>query len=153
MLKIPKNFILVLKFISFISCLPSQFDQKIDELNDVSHKLRVIHYDCSQMKENKMYSLNQVAPCSISPENIDMRNVRVTIYQRSYRTFVKAVMCSVSVNVLKYHCGMFSHSSIVHDAPLITYHLIVSPEQCKQANRTGKLTVNDFQDKFDMKLN
>ena len=152
MLKIPKNFILILKFISFISCLPSQFDQKIDELKDVSHKLRVIHYDCSQMKENKMYSLNQVAPCSISPENIDMRNVRVTIYQRSYRTFVKAVMCSVSVNVLKYHCGMFSHSSIVHDAPLITYHLIVSPEQCKQANRTGKLTVNDFQDKFDIEI-
>ena len=79
------------------------------------------------MKENKMYSLNQVAPCSISPENIDMRNVRVTLYQRSYRTFVKAVMCSVRVSVLKYHCGMFSHSSIVHDAPLITYNLIVSP--------------------------
>ena len=53
MLKIPKNFILILKFISFISCFPSQFDQKIDELNDVSHKLRVIHYDCSQMKEKK----------------------------------------------------------------------------------------------------
>ena len=104
------------------------------------------------MKENKMYSLNQVAPCSISPENIDMRKVRVTLYQRFHRTFVKADMCFISVSVLKYHCGMFSHSPIVHDAPLITYNLIVLPEQCKQANRTGKLTVDDFQDKIDIEI-
>ena len=61
------------------------------------------------MKENKMYTLNEVASWIMSPENID--NVRVTLCQRSYRTIVKAVMCSVSVSVLKYQCTIVSHVS------------------------------------------
>ena len=116
------------------------------------HKLRVMHYDCSQMQENKMYSLNQVAPCKISPDNIDMRDVRVTLYQQSYRTIVKAIMCKVRVNVLRFNCGMFSLSSIVHNTPTITYNLVVSPEQCKQANKTHKIAVNDFADNFEVDI-
>ena len=41
---------------------------------------------------------------------------------------------------------MFSHSSIVHNAPIITYDIIVSPEQGLNANKTGKITVTEFDD-------
>ena len=63
-----------------------------EDINDLSNKLRVIHYDCSKMKENKMYALTQVSPCKITQENIQMVDRHVTLYQRSYRTFVKALM-------------------------------------------------------------
>ena len=65
----------------------------VDDINDVSNKLRVIHYDCSKMKENKMYALTQVSPCKITTENIQMVDTHVTLYQRSYRTFAK-LLCA-----------------------------------------------------------
>ena len=99
-----------------------------EDINDVSNKLRVIDNDCcSKMKENKMYALTQVSPCKITPENIQMVDTHVTLYQRSYRTFVKALMCKVTAMLIRYNCGMFSHSSIVHNAPIITYDIIASP--------------------------
>ena len=124
----------------------------LDDINDVSNKLRVIHYDCSKMKENKMYALTQVFPCKITPENIQMVDTHVTLYQRSYRTFVIALMCKVTAMLIRHNCGMFSHSSIVHNAPIITNDFIVSPEQCLKANKTGKITVTEFDDN-DMEIN
>ena len=56
----------------------------LDDINDVSNKIRVIHYDCSRMKENKRYALTQVSPCKITPENIQIVDTHVTLYQRSY---------------------------------------------------------------------
>ena len=47
---------------------------------------------------------------------------------------------------------MLSHSSIVHNAPVITYDLIVSPDQCLQANKTGKLKVTVYCDKIDVDI-
>ena len=49
---------------------------------------------------------------------------------------------------------MFSHSSIVHTAPIITYAITVSPEQCLYGNKIGKITVTEFDDddiEFDIK--
>ena len=134
----------------FYFCTPfvviNSTEPLLDDINDVSNKLRVIHYDCSKMKENKMYALTQVSPCKITPENIQMVDTHVTLYQRSYRTFVKALMCKVTAMLIRYNCGMFSHSSIVHNAPIITYDIIVSPEQCLNANKTGKIAVTEFDD-------
>ena len=53
--------------------------------------------------------------------------------------------------LIRYNCGMFSHSSIVHNAPIITYDIVVSPEQCLNANKTGKIIVTEFDDD-DMKI-
>ena len=55
-------------------------------------------------------------------------------------------MCKVTAMLIRYNCGMFSHSSIVHNTPIITYDFIVSPEQCLNANKTGKITVTEFDD-------
>ena len=130
----------------FYFCTLSIVINATEDINDVSNKLRVIHYDCSKMKENKMYALTQVSPCKITPENIQMVDTHVTLYQRSYRTFVKALMCKVTAMLIRYNCGMFSHLSIVHNVPIITYDIIVSPEQCLNANKTGKITVTEFDD-------
>ena len=41
---------------------------------------------------------------------------------------------------------MFSHLSIVHNEPIITYDIIVSPEQWLNVNKIGKITVTEFDD-------
>ena len=139
----------------FYFCTPfiviNSTEPLLDDFNDVSNKLRVILHECSKMKENKMYALTQVSPCKITPENIQMVDTHVTLYQRSYRTFVKTLMCKVTAMLIRYNCGVFSHSSIVHNAPVITYNIIVSPEQCLNANKTGKITVTEFDDE-DMEI-
>ena len=104
--------------------------------------------------ENKMYALTQVSPCKIPPENFKIVDTHVTLYHRSYRIFVKVLMCKVTVMLIRYNCGMFSHSSIVHTAPIITYAITVSPEQCLNGNKIGKITVTEFDDddiEFDIK--
>ena len=64
-----------------------------EDISDESYKLRVTHYDCFKMEKNKkMYALTQVFPCKIIPEIIQMVDTHVTLYQRSYRTFIKAFM-------------------------------------------------------------
>ena len=118
----------------------------LDDINDVSSKLRVIRYDCSKMKENKMYALTQVSPCKITPENIQMVDTHVTLCQRSYRTFVKALMCKVTAMLIRYNCGMFSYSSILHNAPIITYKITASPEQRLNAKKTEKIIVTEIDD-------
>ena len=56
----------------FYFCTPfkvfNSTESLLDDINDVSNKLRVIHYDCSKMKEIKMYALTQVSPCKITPK-------------------------------------------------------------------------------------
>ena len=55
------------------------------------------------MKESKMYAVNQVAQCNIKPENIKVAPATVTLYQRSCRTKVEAVMCRVKLQALGWH--------------------------------------------------
>ena len=43
---------------------------EVDYTDNVSQELTVSHYDCTKMQDNRMYSLNKVAECQISPENL-----------------------------------------------------------------------------------
>lgn len=126
--------------------------RKHDELKDVSHKLNVIHYDCSEMENNKMYALNQVAPCKVNPENTEISDVDVTVYQRSYRTYVTAVMCRVKAQTSRWNCGMYSHSSMVHNQPMITTPVILTPKQCENAQETGEIRVSVGGYNFDVAI-
>ena len=62
-------------FVIFILMLPINLiyaDKKQPILDDIAPTVTVSHYDCSEMSENNLYSLNQVKPCNVAPENIDM---------------------------------------------------------------------------------
>ena len=94
-----KNSIFLIYLYLFYFCTPfiviNSTEPLLDDINDVSNKLRVIHYDCSKMKENKMYALKHVSPCKITTGNIQMVDTHVILYQQSYRTFVKALITSM----------------------------------------------------------
>ena len=110
-----------------------------DDFDNVSKNLFVSHYDCTKMQDNRMYSLNKVVDCKITPENLYVTPATITPYQKNYRTDLAATMCSVKAHVFRYNCGMFSHSFYVHTRISITYDLIVTPEMCRQASGRTKL--------------
>ena len=91
-----------------------------------------------------MYALNQVAQCNIKPENIKVAPATVTLYQRSYRTKVEAVMCRVKSQTLRCHCGLLLHSSLAYDQISLTTDVIVTPEECRRANKTGKIAITEY---------
>ena len=86
-------------FIIVTFCRPSVRN----ELDDISPKLKFVHFDCSKIKESRMYALNQVVQCSMKPENFKVVPATVTLYQRSYRTKVEAVMCREKSQALRWH--------------------------------------------------
>ena len=57
---------------------------EVDNIDNVSQELIVSHYDCTKMQDNRMYSLNKVAECKISPENLYIAPATVTLYQKKF---------------------------------------------------------------------
>ena len=68
---------------------------EVDNIDNVSQELIVSHYDCTKMQDNRMYSLNKVAECKISPENLYIAPATVTLYQKksSKRPVSNNVFC------------------------------------------------------------
>ena len=102
---------------------------EVDNIDNVSQELIVFHYDCTKMQNNRMYLLNKVAECNISPESLYIAPATITLYQKNYRIELSVTMCSVKVHVFRYNCGMFSHTSCMHDQNSITYDMIVTAER------------------------
>ena len=57
----------------------------------------------------------------------------------NHATCVNALMCRATEIASRYSCCMWSHSSIVHNTPIIAYDLIITPEPCLQSNTTEKI--------------
>ena len=47
-------------------------------------------------------------------------------------------MCRVKSQALRWHCGFLSHSSLAYDQISLTTDVIVTPENCRLANKTGQ---------------
>ena len=97
-----------------------------------------------------MYSLNKVAECKISPENLYIAPAIITLYRKNYRTDLSATMCSVKVHVFRYNCGMFSHMSYVQEQNSITYDMILTPEMCRLASKSKKVKITAFDENFNV---
>ena len=82
--------------ISLFNFLTNTFE--VDNINNVSQALFVSHYDCTKMQNNRMYSLNKVIECKVSPENLNIAPTTITVYQKTYRTDLSTTMCSVKVH-------------------------------------------------------
>ena len=134
------TFLLIL--ISTLNTLPKTQSQQQDEKDNVSESLKVVHYDCKQMRKNRMYSLNQVAPCTISPEQVKVADAYVHVYQRSFRTSIAATMCRVKIQPLRFHYCMFSHSSIVQKQSSIITDYVLSADDCRQAIATKEFKIS-----------
>ena len=63
--------------------------------DDIAPFVQVSHYDCSEKTENIFYSLNQVKPCKMAPQNNQMNDVKLTMYTKYLRTEINATVCRV----------------------------------------------------------
>ena len=99
--------------------------------DQVAPALKVSHYDCSEMTENTLYAINQVRPCHITPEELEISNARLTLYTKHFRRELNATKCRNQHQREKWHCGHLNHSSIGHTIAGITSDIIISPEHCR----------------------
>ena len=117
--------------------------------DDIATSVQVSHYDCSEMTENNLYSLNQVKPCNMAPQNIQMNDVKLTMYTKHFRTEISATICRIKHQRNKFHCGIHDHTSMDIEQPQITSDIDLTPEQCKQASEGRSLTLFDHKLTFE----
>ena len=47
--------------------------------------LKVAQFDCSEMTENTLYAINQVRPCHITPEELEISKAKIVLYTKHFR--------------------------------------------------------------------
>ena len=127
----------------------SECDKHKPKPDDISPSVQVSHYDCSEMTENILYSLNQVKPCNMAPQNIQMNDVKLTMYTRHFRTEVNATICRIKHQRNIFYCGMHDNTTMDIEQPQITSDKDLTPEQCKQASEGRSLTLFDHKLTFE----
>ena len=124
-------------------------DKYEPKFDDLAPSVQVSHYDCSEMTENNLYSLNQVKPCNMSPQNIQMNDVKLTRYTKHFRTEIIATVCRIKHQRNRFYCGMHDHTSVDIEQPQITSDVDLTPEQSKQASEGRSLTLFDHKLTFE----
>ena len=73
--------------------------------DDIAPSVQVSQYDGSEMTENNLYSLNQVKSCNMAPQNIQMNDVKLTMYTKHFRTKINATICRIKHQRNKFIAG------------------------------------------------
>ena len=98
--------------------------------DQVAPALKVAHFDCSGMTENTLYAINQVRPCHITPEELEISKAKIVLYTKHFRKELTVTKCQVQHQREKWHCGHHDHSSIDHTIAGILSDIVISREQC-----------------------
>ena len=81
------------------------------------------------MTENTLYAINQVRPCHITPEELEVSKAKIVLSTKHFRKELNATKCRVQHQREKWHCGHLDHSSIDHFNAGITSDIVISAEQ------------------------
>ena len=130
----------------FLITLASFTNGKLEtaDLQKIASQLKVTHYDCGEMTENKLYTLNQVSKCNIAPENLEVSRAKITMYTNLLRKEINATVCTVKYQSEQWHCGFGDDSSMdAHHTGGITIDLTVTASQCRTLARGGSITSKD----------
>ena len=98
---------------------------------NVSHKfgpqnIYITHYDCSPNSETKMeyYTLNKIAPCKISPDEIQHTPVRVFVYAKARAREFRAFKLKVTLQKQVVTCREIANH---HRADFINFYNATIP--------------------------
>ena len=109
--------------------------------DQVAPALKVAHSDCSEMNENTVYAINQVRPCHITPEELEISKAKIVLYTKHFKKELNATKCRVQHQREKWHCGYHDHNSIDHTIAGSTSDLVISPEQCRTLAKGKYITL------------
>ena len=70
----------------------------VPNADQVAPALKVSHFDCSSMTENSLYAINQVRPCHIRPEELEVSKATITLYTKHFRKELKQPNAASSIN-------------------------------------------------------
>ena len=96
------------------------------------------HFDCGALTENTLYALNQVRQGHITPEELEINQMKIIPPTEHFRKGLNATNCRIQHQRENGHCGHNDHSSIDHTIAGITNDLVISPQQCRSLAK-GKL--------------
>ena len=101
------------------------------------------------MTENNLYSSNPIKPCNLALQNIEMNDVKLTMYTKHFRTEINAPICRFKHQRNRFFCGMHDHTSVDIEQPQITSDIDLTPEQCKQSSEGRSLTLFEHKLSFE----
>ena len=78
-----------------------------------------------------------------------MKDVKLTMYTKHFRTEINATSCRIKHQRNKFLCWMHDHTSIDTEQPQITSDIYLNPEQFKQASEGRSLTLIDHKLTFE----
>ena len=116
--------------------------------NQVASALRVAHFDCNETTKNTLYAINQVRPCRITPEGLQISKAKVVLYTKHFKKELNATKCRVQHQREKWHGRHHDHSSIDHTIAGITSDIVISPEQCRTLAKGKDITLLGHSIKF-----
>ena len=61
--------------------------------DQVAPALKVARFDCSEMTDNTLYAINQVRPCHITPEELEISKAKIVLYTKHFRKDLNAANC------------------------------------------------------------
>ena len=99
--------------------------------DQVAPALKVAHFDCNEMTENTLYVLNQVRPCHITPEELEISKAKVVLFTKNFRKEINATEYRVQNQQENWQCGHHDHISIDLCIAGITSDNVISPKQCR----------------------
>ena len=59
-------------------------DKNEPKTDDIAPFVHVSHYDCSEMTENNLYSLNQFKSYNMAAQNFQMNVVKLTVFTKQF---------------------------------------------------------------------
>ena len=87
-------------------------------------------FDCTEITESTLQAINQVLPCYITPEVLEISKARVVLYTKFFRKELNATKCRVQNQPEEWLCGHHNHGSIDHTIAGFENDIVISPEYC-----------------------
>ena len=103
----------------------------VPDAAQVAGNPEVSDFDCGSMTENTLYAFNQIRQCHITPEELEISQMKTILYTKLFRKELNATKCRIQHQREKWHCGLNDHSSLDHTIAGITSNLVISAEQCR----------------------
>ena len=104
----------------------------------------LIGYDCgSRLLNITTISLLDVGQCEIPSNQLNITRKYVQLLQVNEFVETKVIQCKLEIHRTIYHCGMYSHISVVKNGEH-EYIYSISREACRKLNVTGILQFNNY---------
>ena len=85
----------------------------VPDADIVVKNLKVSLIDCRAMTKNTLYAFNQVRHCHITPEELEISQMKIILYTNFFRKEIKATKFRIQHQREKWQCGHTDHRASI----------------------------------------